>query len=135
MRELIAIDSFEGDSQTGKYGQSVERQFRAEVKARNDKRIRVIKARFEQAAVEFEAETISMLHIDGAHDFESVRQDFETWLPLMCRDGVIIFHDVAVKKKGFGVNRFWKEVTLQYPLQTITFDHSNGLGILFLNQF
>lgn len=36
---------------------------------------------------------IDMLHIDGDHSKEGVRQDCESWLPLLKSDGLACFHD------------------------------------------
>lgn len=36
---------------------------------------------------------IAVIHIDGNHDFDSVKQDCELWLPLMAPDGWLILDD------------------------------------------
>lgn len=51
------------------------------------------------AALAFE-EPIELLFIDGAHDYDSVRQDFELWAPKVVDGGVIAFHD-SVEWAGF----------------------------------
>lgn len=38
---------------------------------------------------------IGLLFIDGAHDYNSVRADFERFSPLVKPGGIIAFHDVA----------------------------------------
>lgn len=38
-------------------------------------------------------ESISLLFIDGHHDYESVRKNTLNWEPLVKLDGVILFHD------------------------------------------
>lgn len=37
--------------------------------------------------------SIDLLFIDGDHRYESVRKDFEDWLPFVKRGGYILFHD------------------------------------------
>jgi MMP 1-O-methyltransferase len=37
---------------------------------------------------------IGLLFIDGDHDYEAVRADFEFWSPLVAPDGFIVFDDV-----------------------------------------
>lgn len=36
---------------------------------------------------------IDFLFIDGAHDYENVKKDFELWSPYLKSDGIIAFHD------------------------------------------
>jgi hypothetical protein len=56
--------------------------------------------------------------------------DFDTWLPKMAENGVIIFHDTEVFDKGFGVFKFFGEISAKHP--NFKFKHSFGLGVLFL---
>lgn len=47
-----------------------------------------------EAAAEFN-ESISLLFIDGVHEFDYVKADFESWFPLVAVGGTIAFHDTA----------------------------------------
>lgn len=47
----------------------------------------------EKAAVDFEKQ-IELLFIDGAHEYESVKQDFEVWTPKLINGGIIVMHDI-----------------------------------------
>ena len=38
---------------------------------------------------------ISLLFIDGAHDYDSVRADFEAWFPKLVDGGTVAFHDTT----------------------------------------
>ena len=38
---------------------------------------------------------IGLLFIDGAHDYELVKLDFELWYPHLIKGGIIAFHDSA----------------------------------------
>jgi hypothetical protein len=80
------------------------------------------------AAARFPPGSIDLLHLDGAHAYRSVREDFATWLPRMSRRGVMLFHDIAVRHSSFGVHRFWQEVREAYPHFQVGYGH--GLGVL-----
>ena len=56
--------------------------------------------------------------------------DFNQWLPKLSSRGIVMFHDIAVHRDDFGVWRTWQELSSQYP--NMSFDHSYGLGILFV---
>src|SRR5256884_4232168 len=39
------------------------------------------------------SDLIDLLFIDGDHEYEAVRRDFEDWSPHLREGGIIIFHD------------------------------------------
>ena len=49
----------------------------------------------EDAAVEW-SRPISLLWIDGDHEYESARSDFKLWEPHLRPDAVVAFHDTFV---------------------------------------
>ncbi|MEB0120481.1 class I SAM-dependent methyltransferase [Pseudomonas sp. CCI1.2] len=128
--KCFAIDTWEGDDHTGGYGEDVFNAFAAH----NDKTYvgfsTYLRERFETANTSFRDASIDLLHIDGLHTYEAVKNDFETWLPKLSPQGVIIFHDTAVELEHFGVKRFWGEIEALYP--SFNFTHSNGLGVLLV---
>jgi len=40
------------------------------------------------------------IFIDGNHDYEAVKKDFEDWFPLLSKEGHISFHDSAMYRGG-----------------------------------
>jgi len=80
--------------------------------------------------------TLDFLLIDGDHNYEGVKQDFEMYSPLVSKAGMIAFHDIndgPIKKVG-GVRKFWKELNNNYPHFEIlenTQVEGYGLGVLF----
>lgn len=127
-----AIDSWEGDEHAGFYGEDVYRNFVSSLKPyQEDCTVSVHKMRFDKALALFEDRSIDLLHIDGLHTYEAVQEDFEKWLPKMSEKGVVLFHDIMVKKADFGVWKFWDEVKKHYP--SIQFDFCNGLGVIVIH--
>lgn len=55
-------------------------------------------------------EPLDFLFIDGDHTYEGVRQDWETYSPLVRPGGLIAFHDIAGNYEDTQVKRLWDEV-------------------------
>jgi hypothetical protein len=125
--QCVAIDSWVGDPHASFHSDEVFDVFRATIKERYPNQ-HYIQGMFRDALPIFEDGSVDLLHIDGYHTYEAVRDDFETWLPKMSDQGAIIFHDIAVHERNFGVWKFWKEVSQEYP--SFGFTHCHGLGVL-----
>lgn len=85
---------------------------------------------FDAALSHFRDGSIDLLHIDGCHTYEAVRHDFEAWLPKLGSGGVVILHDTAEHREGFGVAKFWGEIRGRY--RSFNFEHCHGLGLLLV---
>ncbi|MDD2578255.1 MAG: class I SAM-dependent methyltransferase [Candidatus Dojkabacteria bacterium] len=132
--KLHGVDTWEGDQHAGYYKERVYKKF-LEIKEKYYKDIDITahKMYFDEAVKKFEDNTIDILHIDGLHTYDAVKHDFETWLPKVKKEnGIILFHDICVKRKGFGVYKFWRELKKQY--NTIQFNHYYGLGVIVLDK-
>lgn len=80
---------------------------------------------------------LDYVFIDGDHSYEGVRQDFETYAPLVRRGGVIAFHDIAEgpPQSVGGVPRFWREVKSRYRHTELIWDRNQvgyGIGVLYI---
>lgn len=123
-----AVDSWRGDVHTSEYADTVF----AEFKAWHDPRYAAFSApmrmTFDDASSKFEDGSIDLLHIDGTHTYDAVKHDFETWKPKLSERGVVLFHDVNVRRDDFGVWKFWSEISAGRA--HFEFLHGNGLGVL-----
>jgi predicted O-methyltransferase YrrM len=118
--ETIGIDHF-GD---GNGGFRDTREHAKRNIAESGFEIQLIESSFEDALSEFDPHSIDILHIDGDHDYQSVKRDFETWLPKVRSGGVIIMHDTESFPNGVG--RFFNEI----PFRKFKLTHSHGLGVV-----
>jgi len=127
--ELIGVDTFEGEDHAGHYGPEVLETVQRIVREYFPKhKIKLHQMFFADALGTVDDESIDLLHIDGLHTFEAVKEDFETWLPKLAPEGVVLFHDVA-PDTGYGSTDYWNQIIEEYP--GFAFEHSWGLGVLF----
>lgn len=127
----FAVDTWSGDAHSGQYEDTVFESVLLNNQIHYSSFSKLMRMTFDEALDSFSDKSIDLLHIDGFHTYEAVSHDFATWLPKVSDDGIILFHDISVKERDFGVYKFWDELKKRY--KTFSFDHSNGLGILFLN--
>lgn len=126
--ECYAVDTWKGDVHAGHYDNSIFE----DVKKRNTQYAdfsTLLRKTFGEALADIEDGTIDLLHIDGRHFYDDVREDFESWCPKLSRRAVVLFHDTTVHERDFGVWKYWKEISSQRP--HVNFEHQHGLGVLF----
>lgn len=126
--KAFAVDTWKGDEHSGAYGEEVY----ADLVAFNDTHFQgfstLIRDTFDNARRYFSSGTIDLLHIDGMHTYDAVKHDFETWLDALSSRALVVFHDINVRERGFGVWQLWLELAERYP--SFEFIHSHGLGVL-----
>jgi hypothetical protein len=128
---IYGIDCFEGDIQAGLINTfdviNNTHKFLLDTKLLPNNNVKFIKGYFNDVCMNF-TEKIDLLHIDGLHDYESVKNDFDSWFPKLSDNGVVIFHDTISFPNDVG--KFFNE--LQY--YKTNFIHSAGLGVLAKNK-
>jgi len=132
---VYSIDNFTGDSFIGE--QDTEAKYNY-VMAKREKlfltqNTTIIKGDFSEVAKNWN-QKIDILHIDGDHLYESVKNDYETWSKFVKDDGVILFHDTCVEDFNgnvtYGVKKFFEEI----DLPKCNFTHTFGLGVVSKNK-
>jgi len=127
----FGIDTWQGEQHAGTYDDSVWQEFSEYHSQHYATFSRLIRSTFDDALPYFEDGSIDLLHIDGRHFYDDVKHDFESWLPKLSPSAVVLFHDINVRERDFGVWRIWDEVCAQYPARSLSFAHGHGLGVLF----
>lgn len=123
-----AVDSWEGDEHAGFYGDEVYESVKTVNDAEYAAFSTLLRGYFNTKVGEFSDGSIDVLHVDGRHRYEDVKEDFETYLPKVSDRGVVLFHDIAEHQGDFGVWRYWDELSARYP--SFAFEHGHGLGVV-----
>lgn len=130
--KCAAVDTWLGDKHSGFYGDDIFNRFKEMHDRYYTSFSRLLRMTFDDAVALFDAASVDLLHIDGLHTYDAARHDFETWLPKMSPRGIVLFHDIAVREKDFGVWKLWDELCSKYKY--LQFDHSCGLGVLLVGR-
>ena len=129
--KLYAVDSWAGDIHMT-VDEAVFQDVQAYGRARYSTMIELVKSTFDAARERFGDRSVDLLHIDGTHTYDAVRNDFERWVPTVRDGGVILFHDIAERRADFGVFRLWAELKKEF--RSFEFHHSHGLGVLAIGK-
>lgn len=124
----FAVDTWSGDQHTGLYSEAVYHDFSRFHDQHYRAFSRLVRSTFDDALNHFEDKTVDLLHIDGLHTYQAVRHDYESWLPKLSPNAVVLLHDTNVRENNFGVFRLWSEVSRDRL--NINFLHGHGLGVL-----
>ena len=74
---------------------------------------------------------IDMLHIDGLHTYDAVKNDFEKWITKTHDNSIVIMHDIFSFPNTVG--KFFSEIDNNIFFKTFV-KHSAGLGIISKNK-
>jgi GT2 family glycosyltransferase/glycosyltransferase involved in cell wall biosynthesis len=125
---LFAVDHWTGDEHAGFYGEEVYQSVATYNSERYPDISTLMRMTFSDALSYFDDGSIDLLHIDGRHHFDDVKDDFETWLPKLSTRAVVLLHDTNIRDRQFGVHRFFAEQAARYS--HFNFVHGCGLGVL-----
>jgi len=128
-----AIDTWQGDPQTGLYGPEVLAELRLYHNSRYGTFSQLVQSTFDAAVEQFADRSIDLLHIDGCHTYDAVKHDFDTWYPKLSDTAIVLFHDTNVGETGYEVRRLWQEICADHP--HFEFFHGNGLGVLVIAKY
>lgn len=128
--QINAVDYWKGDIGAVDDGEAVF-QMVNQIKDKyfSELNLRLYPMDFDSALSEFDDNSVDILHIDGGHKYEDVDHDFNTWLPKLKENGIILFHDVY-SDIDQGSCDHWKYICEHYNVY-FDFTHSCGLGVLF----
>lgn len=124
-----AVDCWEGDEHTDAYDDSIYKGVQEHAREYYRGSSYLLKMYFQEALQHFDDDSIDLLHIDGLHTYDAVKEDFETWYPKVKPGGIILFHDVMARLKDFGAWKFFEELQAERE-DIFKFDHGFGLGVL-----
>jgi hypothetical protein len=125
--KVYGIDGFEGDEWTGT--RNTYDQVSGLVTNLQLNNVTLIKGFFDDVVKTWDTK-IDLLHIDGFHSYEAVKNDFEKWSGFVNSTGVILFHDTDSHDARFGVKQFFQE--LDMPKHELF--GFQGLGIVSNNK-
>jgi len=118
---VYGIDCFDGSATA--FGRTDTLDFvRSKISELGLSNITLVQSYFDPAALIW-SRPIDILHIDGTHTYNAVKNDFDTWSKFVTERGVILLHDTV---SNDGVKQFFSEISLP----KLNFLHSAGLGVV-----
>lgn len=127
LTRTFAVDTWEGDAHAGAYGNEVYDAVCAH-NAAYTRFSTLLRKRFDQALADVDDGSVDLLHVDGRHYYDDVKEDFESWIPKLSARAIVLFHDTEVLDRDFGVHQYWQELMQTYS--GFKFLHSHGLGVM-----
>jgi len=127
--KIFGIDSFEGDPHAGvrnTYDEVIDLH-NSLMKEFEIADVQFIKGYFEDVAKTWN-NSIDVLHIDGFHSYQAVKNDFETWEQFFNPNTIVLFHDIVSFKQTVG--KYFNELEgFKYK-----FEDGCGLGVWSTNE-
>lgn len=121
--KIYGIDCFEGDEHSGL--RNTFKYVHLKMKQLKFNNITFIKGYFDDCAKNWDL-SIDILHIDGRHKYQDIKNDYETWSKFLNDGGVILLHDTCCYHSDYGVHKFFQEINTP----KLNFKNSYGLGVV-----
>jgi hypothetical protein len=122
------VDNWLGDTQAGFYETDIYESLLQFLNENYGQSGILMKCTFDEALDQFDDESIDILHIDGLHHYDVVSSDFHKWKRKLSQTAIVLFHDTQVEYAGYGVKKFWHEISSVF--KNFEFTYGNGLGVL-----
>ena len=122
---VYGVDLFEGDMHTGfrnTYNEVIKKKEKYNLSL-----LEIIKMDFTDLSKDWYI-PIDLLHIDGLHTYNAIKNDFNCWNNKVSENGIILFHDVTSFPDDVG--KYFFEIQ---GWRKLYFTHSAGLGVLTKN--
>lgn len=123
------VDCWEGDEHTDAYDDSIYDDCNEHAREHYRGMTYLLRMFFNEALQHFNDESVDLLHIDGLHTYEAVKEDFTNWYPKVRPGGIVLFHDVMARIKDFGAWKYFEELEQEHE-DIFKFNHGFGLGVL-----
>ena len=139
---VVSVDLPE--SKFGKSGYSPERQWCYERFRKRGQKLQLIRANSHlpwmpnRVKKSFGDQEIDFLLLDGDHRYAGVKEDFETYGPMVRKGGLIAFHDIVDGNPEVvgGMPKFWREIKSQSRFSEIIENPNqsgSGIGLLYVD--
>jgi O-antigen biosynthesis protein len=126
------VDAWKGDDQAALYEETIYQKYSSYHDEQYASFSSLIRTTFDDALGYFADSSVDLLHINGGHDYDDVKHNFEFWLPKLSAQAVVLFHDINARERELGVWKLFHELSQQYVGRTFSFLHSHGLGVLIV---
>lgn len=101
--------------------------------AESDRRIFIVRGRSERGETVMRVReilaggSVDFAFLDGSHEYDVVKEDFENYSPMVREGGIVAIHDINTERGKAG--RFFAELEARYPNATAKVCRVQGTGI------
>lgn len=88
---------------------------------------------FGQVREVLDGQKLDLLHIDGAHDYESVLADWQNYGAFVRPGGLVVFHDISSRHGAEEVHRVWDRIVAEGRFRTTEIsvrEKDVGIGVV-----